>query len=194
MKKLLLILLMLPFFGKAQTDTANPYKHFYLENNEAVFKNIYDTSGLDRLSLRESLLKHINSLPHVDDVKYNDSTITGKINGWVFPYKQFGQTLLNTHGAFKFPIHYNFIVDIKDNKYRVKLTGIYFDISGLHEHAVADHEYLLDAGKQFSINSALFRNKNFDWRTSDFAIRNNINLQNWLFLTFKLKNNPSDNW
>lgn len=191
MKKLLLILLTLPLFVKAQDK--NPYPYFKVENNALVFENIYDTTNVNALALKQLLLQQINNLPNTANIHSNDSVITGKIIKGQFPYKQYGLNGIQLNACFTSDFHCNFIINVRDNKYRVKITGMYFDISDFHDAMVRQNNIFGEAmGSTFTMEQSVFRNKRFTFRTASNAIEINTAIEHWLYDLFWI--HSSDNW
>lgn len=182
MKQILFILCALPSLAIAQNK--NPYAYFKVENNAAVFESVYDTT-VSQAQLKQLLLQMAMNLPHAINVQSNENTITGAVNGATYPHKQYGMAGMQTTAWFLYPVSFNFIIDVRDNKYRVKITSIAFDTKDLHSNII---------GSSQSLENALFRNNKFDWRTSARSVENNTAFEHWLFDLFWVHPLNNDNW
>jgi hypothetical protein len=167
MKKLLTLLFLLPFFANAQRDdvygTGKTNKQLILgktlsintqdslagtsiiiKNNEVIYSKVFEVE----LKKNELINLLKLSLPNIAKFEFkidadSDDKINGNLSGTVINYRKYGGTLMGTSMVLNYPLVANVIIQVKDNKYRVLVTNMYFkDVEILNQKS----DYILDDG------------------------------------------------
>ncbi|SDZ81472.1 hypothetical protein SAMN05192529_10291 [Arachidicoccus rhizosphaerae] len=191
MRKILFFLFLIPLIVNAQKS---PYQYFEIRDNVSLFEAVYSAPGNSANDLSKRLFDICNGMSSVKDVKNSDGIITGLITHMYFPYKKYGLGGMNMNAALKFPMKFNFKINTKQDKYKVTITGLYFDMQDFKD-AMSGTPGILAAAtsSDFTLDDLLCRNRKMDYRTSGKAIRENTSLEKFLYETFKLKKND-DTW
>lgn len=121
MEKLLLIILSFaPFFVVGQS-----LNNFKYTGNEVQYEFIYDVDA-DSIKLLGRLSAFVPLIRGAKDILTGDGQISGRVENAQVNYKAHGFKRANLSVLMDDPVSYGFLVQIKDGKYRVVLSGIYF--------------------------------------------------------------------
>jgi hypothetical protein len=116
------ILFLAPLFIQAQK-----FDLFELENDELIWRYTYEYPGAED-SLRREVVSMLKSKIFTQQVNRNESGYAGEIKNYQLDCKRYGRSYSNT------PLIYwngewsgKFVVEIRDNRYRVTIYGLYFE-------------------------------------------------------------------
>lgn len=116
------ILFLVPLFSPAQK-----FDLFDLANNELVWRYTYEYEG-SKDSLRKEVVSMLKSKIFTQQVVRNELGYSGEIKHYQVDCKHYGRSYSNT------PLIYwngewsgKFVVEIRDNRYRVTIYGLYFE-------------------------------------------------------------------
>lgn len=107
---------------RAQTDTMN----FHLKDGNIVFENIYEFPNYSKDSLKNNLAKFLQFTSSIGDLKEISDGFTGTIKGLKINYKKYGGKYMSTWIILNHSMFGNFIIEIKEGKYRLIIKDIYF--------------------------------------------------------------------
>lgn len=130
MKQLTLILLLFSSITiNAQLDSLH---NFILNNDLTVTYQQIFTS--DSLTIND-LKKFIASKSNINNVVIQENTITGKIENMRINYEKYGGKYMSTLIILNHNLDANFIVEIKENRYRITIKDFVFtDTESLLAH------------------------------------------------------------
>ncbi|RZJ54089.1 MAG: hypothetical protein EOO44_06245 [Flavobacterium sp.] len=167
-KKLFLVLLLIaPLFANAQRDdvygTTKTNKQLIegktlsintqdslagtsiiIKNNEVIYSKVFEVEAkkTELINLLKLSLPNIAKFEFKIDAN-SDDKINGNLNGTIINYRKYGGTLMGTNVALNYPLVANVIIQVKDNKYRVLVTNMYFkDVEVLNQK----YDLILDDG------------------------------------------------
>lgn len=105
------------------SQDVNTY-NFSIEENRLVWQNIYDVQG-KRDELKLKIQSHLNQLSWIKDTKVSDDGLYGRLEAFKVDYKRYGGTAMGTAFVISSGLWNGAVqIDIKDNKYRVRITSI----------------------------------------------------------------------
>ena len=116
------LFLLAPFFIQAQK-----FDLFEVENDELIWRYTYEYEGAQD-SLRREVISMLKSKIFTQQVVRNELGYNGEIKHYQVDCKRYGRNFSNT------PLIYwngewsgKFIVEVRDNRYRVTIYGLYFE-------------------------------------------------------------------
>jgi hypothetical protein len=183
MKKLLLLLVMLPFIAFGQDS---PYKYWQVENKAVYFDAVYEDPGKDTKQIKEELLSFIPTVKGVTDVQENSAGLTAKLEGYDCDYKAMGYNRMNAPIYILQKKSGNISVQVKDGKYRVVISNITCDKKNL-----TDPDY----NRVFSnteIETVILKLNKTGWATAKGKIKTNKQLEEDFHNSFQIK--QSSGW
>lgn len=180
MRKLFIFLLLAPVLSFGQTE--NPYKHMVLADGQVSYQNVYDAPGTQKGALFKLLNKYIPTIPSLGEYNADTSgTITARFVDIHIPYRQYGGHTIGGWAPVKCPINANVTILIKDEKYKVIISGILFDLRGL--------------GKDWpimSIEELTTKKKQTEFINKKMVVEGVIIMQNYFTKNFTLKEQNND--
>jgi hypothetical protein len=116
------LFLLIPLFIQAQK-----FDLFELENDELIWRYTYEYEG-SQDSLRKEVVSMLKSKIFTQQVVRNELGYNGEIRHYMVDGKRYGRSYINTpliywHGEWSG----KFIVEVRDNRYRVTIYGLYFE-------------------------------------------------------------------
>jgi hypothetical protein len=124
MKAILTFLFLLPLFVNAQSENIK------LENGQVFFEKIYQLDSADAKKVETLLTANIPRVKDLADFNKASDIITAKIKNSYIDYKKYGGKWVNTSVYLNHPFFCDISIVWKDNKYRVSVTNMYFNVSG----------------------------------------------------------------
>ena len=116
------LFILAPLFIQAQK-----FDLFELENDELIWRYTYEYEG-SQDSLRKEVVSMLKSKIFTQQVVRNELGYNGEIKHYLVDCKRYGRSYSNT------PLIYwngewsgKFIVEVRDNRYRVTVYGLYFE-------------------------------------------------------------------
>jgi hypothetical protein len=116
------LVLLYPLFAPAQK-----FDLFEVENNELIWRYTYEYEG-PQDSLRREVVSMLKSKVYTQNVVRTELGYNGEIKHYLVDCKRYGRSYSNT------PLIYwngewsgKFVVEIRDNRYRVTIYGLYFE-------------------------------------------------------------------
>ena len=138
MKKMLTtILLGLPFLIQplaAQSSEEN--FNFYLENNSIEYRNVFEVENTSSNEIIEKLKKHLATASGFNNIEFDGTIYTGQFVEHDVDYKKYGARQRDIFLQLQVPISGKFLIEVKDNRYRVIIS----DIKG-YGHPFGEFQY-----------------------------------------------------
>lgn len=159
MKRLLFVLLLLPFSLFAQNDTVNTYvfpgiqdsiagSSLILKNNVLFFQKVY-SSALNKdglVNALKSFLPTVNSFELSDVTNQTTYQLKGKISNYFVNYRKYGDGNSGVSNLIDFPLNADVLIQIKDGKYRVTISNLivqqYYESSILNKENTALESFI----------------------------------------------------
>lgn len=159
MKRLLFVLLLLPFSLFAQNDTVNTYvfpgiqdsiagSSLILKNNVLFFQKAY-SSALNKdglVNALKSFLPTVNSFELSDVTNQTTYQLKGKISNYFVNYRKYGDGNSGVSNLIDFPLNADVLIQIKDGKYRVTISNLvvqqYYESSILNKENTALESFI----------------------------------------------------
>jgi hypothetical protein len=110
----------------SQETTVASLSNFYIENNTVVYKRVFDLPNQNEKEVKDALLKFINKVPNVSNVRESGNEIFADISNMKINYQKYGGSYMTTLILLNHSMFAKLIVQIKDNKYRILIKDIYF--------------------------------------------------------------------
>lgn len=131
MKNLLTILLLfIGFVSYGQTTPLTTLYNFVIESGQVQHIKVYEVANTPEKQLSDKLYTHLSTVAGIKELVIKDNSITGDINNLTVDYKKYGGTWGNTITLLRAPMEGKFIIQIKDNKYRVISSDLGFGANG----------------------------------------------------------------
>ncbi len=131
MKKILTILLLtVSTISYSQEDSLeNPYKFLLIQNENLIFEKVFPVDTLKLDQIESKLIPFLATLPGVSNVVRTASgVITCNISNAKIDFKKYGGTSLGVSIFIQSPFFGDVVVLVKDGKYKIAVTNMYFDI------------------------------------------------------------------
>ena len=124
MRYLLVTCLIFPYLGYAQLE------NFILEKGQVYFQKTYQLDSMNSNKVERALTLNVPKLKDVFDFSKAGDVITAKIKDATIDYKKYGGKWGNTSAFLNHPFFGDVSIVWKDNKYRVSVNNIYFNVAG----------------------------------------------------------------
>lgn len=170
--KYLIIVLLFPFAAKAQ------YDNLILENGNLYFEKVYTVDSMPVQLIEKLLTSNIPVTKSVSSFIKIGDVITAKLTGSEIDIKKYGGNFWKDPAIVNHPVYGDINIIWKDNKYKVRVTNIYFLVGGTTKYPI-DDLITLNNGKEF------------DKRKATFKIGNYLQFHLSDLFTFKM---TKDNW
>ncbi len=101
----------------------------FINGRDVTFKNVYEMPGTPSNKVKEDVLNMLKANGvFIHDIEEKEDRITCNFSNLTMDYKRYGKHAMNTTFYIQTSTFSgNAEIDIKDNKYRVKITRIIFD-------------------------------------------------------------------
>lgn len=129
MKKILFVLLLIPFLSYGQS--AGPISNFHLENGEIQWRNTFEKDSLKTNQIIDQLTSYLPTVSGVSNVVNRGDVITGDLKNYQVNYKKYGGRNSTVMMQLTHPIDGKFTIQIKDGKYRAIVSDVYFTMPQL---------------------------------------------------------------
>lgn len=134
MKKIILLLFILPFTIYSQLDTLYNFK---IHNNELIWQHTFESEKTAE-DLKTMYSTNTISTFNTSNLNELNNRITFHIEQDKVNFKKFGGTWGNTATFVQYPISYLVIIDFKDFKYRITIKSIIIDYGRLGTISLED--------------------------------------------------------
>lgn len=182
MRKILIALLLLPFISKGQ-DTTGLYSYLLLKDAQITFERVYDIPNTNKSELYNKLKSFIPSVPYLSQFNATaNGQFSGRLVKAMIPIQKYGGHAVGGYAPVKCPIDANVTILIKDNKYKIIISGILFEMS-----------YLSKDFPDMTIEDLITKKKKTMFKTGEYIESGMVILQKYFTDEFTLKS-TSDNW
>jgi hypothetical protein len=119
MKKLLLPLLL--FFSIAVQAQTTYLSDFYLEDGSVIYKKVFETKAD-----KDTFLKQLLTTTGIGGVEEKGDMLIGELKNMKSDYKKHGGSWGSSALVLNHDIFGNFIIEFKDDRYRLIISNMYF--------------------------------------------------------------------